>query len=89
MPRPKPKFKDYQHLFNGLTFKVDTTNFNVNSKVTITCEFGHEYITSITKIKSLSHDYKTCPHCKKVKIIKKLVYHTRFLMNILKNMGLK
>jgi len=65
MPRPKPLFSDFQHLFNGLNFKVVEGNFNVNSKITIICDHGHEYITSITKIKSLNHDYKKCPHCKK------------------------
>lgn len=68
MPRPKASFSEYKHLFNEMNFIVDENNFNTNSKITITCKNNHEYITSITKIKSLAHDYKNCPHCKKEEI---------------------
>lgn len=64
MPRPKPNPDDYKHLFEGMKYRiVSTGNFNVNTKIIISCEYGHEYITSITKIKSLCHNYKQCPHC--------------------------
>jgi hypothetical protein len=65
MPRPKPSFDVYDDLFVGIRYSVDTNNFNKNTKITITCEHGHTYITSITKIESLGHNYKECPHCKK------------------------
>jgi hypothetical protein len=68
MPKKNPDFKDYAYLLDGLKFNVtDTNHFNVNTKIEITCDNNHVYLTSITKIKSLKQDYKNCPHCKKQK----------------------
>lgn len=64
MPRPKPTFDRFAHLFNGMMINIEGADeFNTNTKITVTCQNKHEYITSITKIKSLGHDYKKCPHC--------------------------
>jgi hypothetical protein len=65
MPKSRPDFKKFIYLFDGLNYKVDVDKFNKNTKIEITCQHKHTYITSITKILSLNHDYKNCPHCKK------------------------
>lgn len=89
MPRPRPNFKDFEHLFYGLKYIVDKDKFNVNSKITITCSMGHEYITSITKIKNLNQDYKECPHCKKSKIYKEVGIPFTFFDEYSKKYGFK
>ena len=59
MPRPPINFSDYIHFFKNVNYKIqDTKKFNVNTKITITCNNGHAYCTSITKIKSLNTEVK-------------------------------
>jgi hypothetical protein len=70
MPRPSPS-KDYyiSKYLDGLQDKIvsihDSKGFNVNTKIVLLCDNGHEYITSITKIKNLDQNPHDCPHCKK------------------------
>jgi len=73
MPRPKPTFDSFKHLFEGMDIVVSKDcDFNTNTKIVVKCPNKHEYVTSITKIKSLGHDYKKCPHCKKKEKYKSL-----------------
>jgi hypothetical protein len=66
MPRPLPNFNDYEYLFKNVNYIApDKEKFNVNTKIIITCNIGHEYCSSITKIKSLKQNIEECPHCKK------------------------
>ena len=51
MPRPKPKFSDYDHLLDGLNYQIDKENFTIATKVRILCEEGHEFILTIEQIK--------------------------------------
>lgn len=64
MPRPKPKFEDYEHLLTGLKYDRPV-DFIINTLFKVYCDFGHEYIISIGDIKNRNRDPKECPHCKK------------------------
>jgi hypothetical protein len=70
MPRPRSSFEDFKYLFEGTKFEVDTSkHFTVNTTVTITCDKGHSFLSSVTKVKSLGKDPKICPHCLKEKAL--------------------
>jgi hypothetical protein len=66
MPRPSPSFDSFRKHLEGLSYVLDeTVKFNVNTKISIKCPYGHEYYTSITKITSLKKNPHICPHCTK------------------------
>lgn len=64
MPRPRSSFEDFKFLYEGTKYEVDTSkHFTVNTTITITCDKGHKFLSSVTKVKSLGKDPKICPHC--------------------------
>lgn len=66
MPRPKPKFSDYEYLFEGVKY-TKPEEFIVNTGIRIQCEKGHEYILSVSNIKNQNKNPKICPYCERQK----------------------